>query len=588
MSDDKEVFMDTRPGMAECDFEGNPTLLFSLIHQKLWPKVIERAQSHRDECATWATRRDQNGKIRWRLLPLHAAIIFKAPIDTVETILLASPISAQCRDDQGMLPIHLAFRNGHDEAIINLLLMSYPNSVNVPDKKGRLPHALAELCPVEQKDIYLRALNMAPRYVAMTTASLLVNDTNKENDDGVYASNEALTVELFKLRQAKLELEQELIKSKEASKVLVSHVNSLESQLLSRADTERFLATRISNLDAELREISRNKEIAEASLKVNMSDVEKENHELKLQCAKLSENIRKLEEEKNQPNEIENPSLKMDLDKLKVRCKILEDSCENFESQLKAKNLTEQALASQVSNLLERLAASSASSSEAETAYLARIELISSERAQLKKTVIALANKVRATAEYLSSLKSQVNQLGSFDGLFGKAKTLHQQIMSDTARNEQILIDAAREREQLVYILTRQAEEIEKTKLDRERIIAAIREFHETTAVPINLKEQAEEMLSAAKSAVHATEVFVNSQFSEHDYSNLLASLHKDEESTVLGKGGSDPSVATSTEEGVSSGVANAEETVGEDVESIMKLAQQLEASLSTFKEIEG
>jgi len=582
------VFMDTRPGMAECDFDANPTLLFSLIHQKLWSKVNERVQTHRDECSTWATRRDSSGKIRWRLLPLHAAIIFKAPSETILLILLASPISAQCRDDQGMLPIHLAFRNSHDEFIVNSLLMSYPNCVNIPDKKGRLPSALAELCNEDLKSIYLNALRNVPHYVAIATASLVCNVPSESSNEGDFLSSEQLAVEIHKLRQEKAELEQEYSKTQEASKVLASHVSSLEAQLLTRADTERFLATKISNLDSELREISRNKEIAEASLKVNMNDFEKENIELKSECASLHEKIRDLEAKQKDMAESLNNNLKApDNDKLKQRCKVLEEACENFEAQLKAKNLTEQALASQVSNLLERLADTTASSAEAESSYLARISQLSSEKAQLKKTVIGLAGKIRSTSANLASMGHKVRVLDSFDGLFAKAKEMHQRIMSDTARNEQILIDAAREREQLVHILTRQAEEIEKTKAERERVIAAIREFHETTAMPIDLKDQAEKMVKNVEDVLHATQEFIDSQFSDGDYNQLASNLLAEEESPVADNANTQAE-SVEAEEEIAVILEKVDETAAENVESIIMLAQRLEASLSNFKEIEA
>jgi len=56
-------------------------------------------------------RKESNGKLRWRMLPLHAALMFQAPFGVVEALLEAHPAAAAAKDDQGMLPLHLALRN---------------------------------------------------------------------------------------------------------------------------------------------------------------------------------------------------------------------------------------------------------------------------------------------------------------------------------------------------------------------------------------------------------------------------------------------------------------------------------------------
>jgi len=109
----------------ECDFDKNPTKLYLLIQDKKWDEAARRSSESPPEAYTWVSRRERDGKLRWRLLPLHAAIIFKAPERLVEALLCAYPPGAQCKDDQGMLPIHLAFRNGSSEGVVNLLLVAY-------------------------------------------------------------------------------------------------------------------------------------------------------------------------------------------------------------------------------------------------------------------------------------------------------------------------------------------------------------------------------------------------------------------------------------------------------------------------------
>ena len=51
---------------------------------------------------------------------------------------------AVCTDDQGMLPLHLGFHNGCEGAVVEFLLMAYPQSVDVRDRKGRTPMVVVQ------------------------------------------------------------------------------------------------------------------------------------------------------------------------------------------------------------------------------------------------------------------------------------------------------------------------------------------------------------------------------------------------------------------------------------------------------------
>eukprot|EP00567_Pseudictyota_dubia_P005644 CAMPEP_0197445870 /NCGR_PEP_ID=MMETSP1175-20131217/10978_1 /TAXON_ID=1003142 /ORGANISM="Triceratium dubium, Strain CCMP147" /LENGTH=158 /DNA_ID=CAMNT_0042976903 /DNA_START=122 /DNA_END=594 /DNA_ORIENTATION=- len=75
----------------ECDFDKNPTKLYLLIQDKKWDEAARRSSESPPEAYTWVSRRERDGKLRWRLLPLHAAIIFKAPERLVEALLCAYP-----------------------------------------------------------------------------------------------------------------------------------------------------------------------------------------------------------------------------------------------------------------------------------------------------------------------------------------------------------------------------------------------------------------------------------------------------------------------------------------------------------------
>ena len=308
---EKEGLTSPAPVVAEefeCDFDTNPTRLYLCIQEKKWQAATDRAASDPKEAATWVSRKERNGKLRWRLLPLHAAIIFKAPVTTIQALIKAYVNAAQCKDDQGMLPIHLAYRNGSEVHVANMLLVAYPNGVQAQDRKGRVPLAIAHASNSPFRDEYIAALQLAPVLHEIATASAGVQSekvvsilpstgaTTMDMDNSEYKRMkehfEKEKEELIKLHeQEKTEwndkntvLEEELSKNQETSQVLVDHVNSLEAQLSSRSDTERFLATKIENLESSLKDTSRNKELVEAQMQNEKVVLEEENSSLKIKA----------------------------------------------------------------------------------------------------------------------------------------------------------------------------------------------------------------------------------------------------------------------------------------------------------------
>lgn len=128
----------------ECDYDQCPSELYQAIEAKRWDVVFslfrkEPAQA-KEQAATWVVRKEPTGRLRWRLLPVHAAVIFQAPINLVEKLLQECPQAAQAKDDQGMLPLHLAFRTKTTcwETVEELVTL-HPQAVLVKDRKGRTP-----------------------------------------------------------------------------------------------------------------------------------------------------------------------------------------------------------------------------------------------------------------------------------------------------------------------------------------------------------------------------------------------------------------------------------------------------------------
>jgi len=108
-----------------------PTKLFTFLEKKKWKKSIRRCLKHPEEASAIEDH--------WRIVPLTLAIVMKAPVHVIETLLIAYPNGIKARDDKKMLPLHFAFRLGSSEEIANILVHSYPEALTIKDCKGHSP-----------------------------------------------------------------------------------------------------------------------------------------------------------------------------------------------------------------------------------------------------------------------------------------------------------------------------------------------------------------------------------------------------------------------------------------------------------------
>mmetsp|Transcript_1654 Transcript_1654/g.1808 ORF Transcript_1654/g.1808 Transcript_1654/m.1808 type:complete len:402 (+) Transcript_1654:50-1255(+) len=129
--------------MYECDYDSNQTVLYQYLESEKWDSVPSRIKEFPTEVRTWIKRQD-GLKIKWRMLPLHAAILFNAPHSVIEALLDAYQESIKCQDDMGMLPLHLVLRRSEpDHETVDLIMNRYPGAVIVKDSKGRTPTVVA-------------------------------------------------------------------------------------------------------------------------------------------------------------------------------------------------------------------------------------------------------------------------------------------------------------------------------------------------------------------------------------------------------------------------------------------------------------
>ncbi|KAL3790497.1 hypothetical protein ACHAW5_005093 [Stephanodiscus triporus] len=476
----------------ECDYDTNPTELYLAVQRKDWEAAVERAATFPQEASTWVSRKEADGKLRWRLLPLHAAIIFRAPERIISALLSAFPQGAACKDDQGMLPLHLAFRNGCDEDIVDLLLMAYPQSIDVQDRKGRTPMVLAQQSTHANRDKYIRALEKGPAYYAVANAA-------KDGSALSVVPSMPIAYQSYQMSPTMMqtatgddrvnELVAELTKTQETSQVLVDHVNALEAQLASRSDTERFLATKIANLDQQLKATNVTLEEAKSEIEAKKLELSKKDEEAAEEAKKVEMKIAELNAALADKKAAELKSYKLTNKErfdLEERVEVSERECAAaqanaaiLEAQLRKKVETEQSLASQVSMLASQLASSATASSEAAGSYQRKCESLMTENKKLQSHVNELEKKLATVAVALDAMAAEqeriVEAASKHEKTMMACTQVNQTIVADTMRQETLLEDAAREREQIVSILMRQAEDAERTMSDRERLLEAVK-----------------------------------------------------------------------------------------------------------------
>ena len=155
----------------ERDFDNNSTELFKAIHARSWEKAAIWLKSEPEQAGIWVYRYEDEGKgvsrqsyrrdtsatLRWRTLPLHGAVIFRAPISLVEALIEANADAASIRDDRGILPVHLALKTGCAKAVVHVLFKAYPEAVDMKDDEGFLPIDLAKNSDSPHRKAYLNA-----------------------------------------------------------------------------------------------------------------------------------------------------------------------------------------------------------------------------------------------------------------------------------------------------------------------------------------------------------------------------------------------------------------------------------------------
>jgi predicted nucleic acid-binding Zn-ribbon protein len=249
-------------GELVCDYDQSCTVLYEMLEESKWDEARVRCRTHPREVHTWIVRRDNSQKIRWRLLPLHAAVIFQAPFKVVDDLIKEHPLAAAKRDDQGMLPLHLAFRHKSDEAVIEKLLHQYPSGVIVKDVRNRLPleHGKEIQYSSNLMNLYAETYAKSQHHVDLNQATTVEGADMKLKSS--YESKVAALKDAYEARIDSLIKEHEtmvqdlrLKAQKDAQAAQSIHIQEMDElrDLLSREVTS---GQKTSQLEAEIRELT--------------------------------------------------------------------------------------------------------------------------------------------------------------------------------------------------------------------------------------------------------------------------------------------------------------------------------------------
>ena len=179
-----------------CDYDGSPTQLYELLESSSWERARSRCRAHPEEVRTWIVRKDKSNAVRWKLLPVHAAIIFQAPNFLVSALLEQYPQASARQDDQGMLPLHLAFRHKQeDEELLELLLNQNPKAVLLKDRRDRIPleHGRESKFSAKLMRLYADAVASATRSLGGKSGGVH-NDPSPSSTDMFGQSSQTMTV----------------------------------------------------------------------------------------------------------------------------------------------------------------------------------------------------------------------------------------------------------------------------------------------------------------------------------------------------------------------------------------------------------
>jgi hypothetical protein len=116
-----------------------PTRLFLFLEQRDWNEALACLQKSPHQVTVWVRRQPSSSVVIWKMLPLHAAVAFGAPLHLIEKLVTIHPTALRKPDHDGKLPLHYAaiFSNRDQKDVMSYMLKKYPESIWNKDACGR-------------------------------------------------------------------------------------------------------------------------------------------------------------------------------------------------------------------------------------------------------------------------------------------------------------------------------------------------------------------------------------------------------------------------------------------------------------------
>lgn len=573
---------------ADRDFDVNPTKLYMYLQKKQWHKAIVRIEEAPHEAQIWTYRKEDDGLgVRWRLTPLHGAIIFQSPTEVVEALLAIYPEATEFKDDQGSLPIHLAHKRGSSCTIVRLLLDTFPDCVDVRDRKGRTPKtmAVASNGPRQREFFYAYKTHMTSRKKAREAARIeaqqefnnKLGEIKSSHRSDIETLERKSELEVKSLEKTVEEMESDLIKTHDHSRELKQCIMELEKEIKNLTESETELMGRICTLD---RELKRSEEV-NATFRLAM---ETEKAQLASEIVDAQQSVEKLKAEKDILNksleavveaaEVDKKKLETTIEEQEQTMKTLQEECEKarehsslLERQLQQRGSNELALASQISNLGSQLAKEASESSKASNDYSHRIKDLEMERDQMRKEVINMAHKLHKVATFLEDMTKEqeaiIEQAAAHEVEMEAAALEHARILAEVQKQQLLDVQAQENRMKISNLLKVHDDEFFLNREAREKIVSDV------AAHSKMLEEGAQ---NRSRLVTHVKNIKEQMHETMDDVRNALPNI-EEEETPTTPQSNDDPNISNPQTEFQTMDAAD----VGEDKEPVPRLEGSFE-----------
>lgn len=484
----------------ERDYDKSPTILYTLLQGRQWEDAINRIEARPGEAKIWIYRKETDGTcLRWRLLPLHASIIFKAPVEVVESIITVFPEAAKMCDDQDSLPIHLAYKRGASASTYRVLLECYPECIDEKDAKGRTPRELARTgCgPRHVEFVYALKVHQAGREMAREEArveeekkfKVKLEDATKSHEERLEKIRQKNQIQIEGLEKKIKSLEEDVEVNQSVSKTLNENIEELQKQLKSQKETEALLRQQIAYKNSELGESRRKKKSAneermELEIKQmgsKIADLKQEINKLLLEKEILNKSLeavvestewekrkleKKIEEQRKTIEALTHAVRKSDAEKSKLR------------DELEQKEAQERDLSETIENLETQLNSRNADVDQAVKDNRAKLESLENERDVLRESNNNMSSQLKSVATFLDEMKEEqiaiVDQAADHEREMEAVTKEHARILEEIEEQQKRDIEAQQGRLMLAALLQAQEQEMARNVKARKMVQDAI------------------------------------------------------------------------------------------------------------------